>query len=176
MRAAVPLAVAIAAVVAGGLALALPGLALLGLFSLTAASDEPGLPAPLLDSARVVARNWRRVAIALVAIAVADFAIVFLCQRFAIVSPQKKAITPDDLAQVARVGRLAALGFALLSPLAASALAAISDQRQPSGSLRQLRQRRQQKRHRLHRERRPRSRRSRPRDRRTARDPSTSSR
>ncbi len=125
VRAAAPVAIAIAAIIAGGLALAVPGLALLGLLSLTAASDEPGLPAPLLDSARIVARHWRRVAITLVAIGLCDFAIVFVCQRFAIVSPQKKAITAEDYLQVARVVRFASLGFALLSPLAAAALAAI---------------------------------------------------
>ncbi len=125
VRAAVPMALALGAIVAGGLALALPGIALLGLFSLTAASDEPGFPAPLLDSARVVTRHWRRVAITLVAIGAVDFAIVFCCQKFLIISPQKKAITPQDLAMVARVVRFAALGFAIVSPVAACALAAI---------------------------------------------------
>ena len=125
VRAAVPCAIAMCAVIAGGLALALPGLALLALFSLTATSEAPGLPAPLVESALVVRRQWRRVVPTLVAIAVVDAGIVFACQHFLIVSPAKKPITPAELAMVPRVVHLVALGFALLSPLAACLLAAI---------------------------------------------------
>ena len=125
LRAAVPCAVALCAVIAGSLALAVPGLALLVLFSLTATSTEPGLPAPLLDSALVVKRHGRRVVGTLVAIGLVDAAIALACQRFAIVSPAKKAITAEELAAVRWVVRCVALGFALLSPLAACALAAI---------------------------------------------------
>lgn len=125
VRAAVPCAIAICAVIAGGLALALPGLALLVLFSLTATSEAAGLPAPLVDSALVVRRHGRRVVITLLAIALVDAAVIFACQHLAIVSPAKKPITPAELALVPRVVHLFALGFALLSPLAGCALAAI---------------------------------------------------
>ena len=120
-RAAVPCAIAFAAVIAGGLALALPGLALFVLFSLTATSEVIGLPGPLLDSALVVRRHWRRVLLTLLAIGLGDAALIYLVQHFAIGLPNK----PADYAAVRRVVRLVAVGTAVVSPIAAAALAAI---------------------------------------------------
>jgi hypothetical protein len=107
VRGAVPLAIALLAVIVGALALVLPGLALLALFSLAAGSDAPGLPAPLLESAEIVRRHWKRVAITLVAIAAVDGGLVYLFQIHVLAL------------------RYAALAIACVSPFAAAALSAI---------------------------------------------------
>ena len=75
IRSLLPCLVAALAVAIGSLALLLPGLALLVLLSLTAASRERGLPAPLLDSLAAARRQLPAVALAVVALFAIDAAI-----------------------------------------------------------------------------------------------------
>ena len=125
VRAALPLGLALLAIVAGSLALVLPGLALLALFSLVAACEAPGLPGPLLESAERVRGAWQRVLPTLVAIAVADTGLTYAAIHFGFPNAAAKGLTADQLAMATWVLRGQSFALALLSPIAAAALAAI---------------------------------------------------
>jgi len=123
LRAVVPCAAAAIAVVIGGVALVLPGLILLVLFALTGASTEPGLPAPLLDSAAVV-RRARLPVVALVAgLLVVDLALAFIALRFPL--PVGKKPTAAQLASYRHLLPNLVLALALVTPPFACALAAV---------------------------------------------------
>lgn len=121
LRALVPSIVAAAAIALGLLALAIPGVLLLGMLSLTAASAPGALPQPLLESIAIVRRRWRSIAIVLAAMLLVDVAIgVVASQLFAL--PAK---TPAQLAAVPRGVRVAALALTGISPLFAALLARV---------------------------------------------------
>jgi hypothetical protein len=124
VRMVLPIGCVVAAVLVGGMALVVPGVLLLGLLALTAASTEPGLPAPLLDSVAVVRKHWRPVAIAMGAILVIDLALAALAY-LVLADPLPKKPAPAQLAAYRDVARAVTVGLAILSPLAASVLAAI---------------------------------------------------
>jgi hypothetical protein len=75
VRAIVPCLAAAAAIAIGGLALAVPGVVLMALLALTGASDQRGLPAPLVDSIGFGRRHLRAVSIATGAMIALDAAI-----------------------------------------------------------------------------------------------------
>jgi hypothetical protein len=125
-RAAVPWLAAVAAIAIGGLALALPGLLLLVLLSATAASEAPGLPGPLLESAARVRRALPLAAGAVAALLAIDLGAVFAAQ--ALLRPAAAAgarLRPEQLVALGDVPRLAALVAVLAAPPIAAMLAAI---------------------------------------------------
>lgn len=129
-----PCLAALLAVLVGTVALVIPGLLLIGLFAFTAASDQPGIAGPLLDSAAIARRNELRTALVLIAIAVVDAGLVYAAVRFGFAPATGK----PDLHTVPRTLRVLALAFAVLSPIAAGALAqiAITDRRRAASPAR----------------------------------------
>ena len=124
VRAVVPCLVATAAVVIGCLALVVPGPILLVLLSLTAASRERGLPAPLLDSISVARRQLAPVILAVLALFAIDAAIGLFSHRVLIAALPAKP-TPAQLASVRNFVRVIALALVVASPLPATILATI---------------------------------------------------
>jgi len=124
IRAALPCLVATLAVAIGSLALVLPGFVLLVLLSLTAASRERGLPAPLLDSLSAARRQLPAVALAVLALFALDAAIGLVAYRAVLVPLPAKA-TPAQLATVRNFVRAIALALVILSPLPATVLAVL---------------------------------------------------
>ena len=122
VRAVVPCLVAAAAVAIGSLALVVPGPVLLVLLSLTGASRERGLPAPLADSVAAVRRQWVAVAIAVAALLALDAAIGFVAHRVFVASLPAKPTTPQ-LAAMRDFVRAIAVALIVLSPLPACLLA-----------------------------------------------------
>jgi hypothetical protein len=123
-RAALPWLAAVAAIAIGGLALAVPGLALLVLLSTTAASAERDLSGALLESAGVVRR---RLPLALGAIAVllaVDLGAVGIAQQLL---PRAAAgkLRPDQLAMFRRAVESVALAIVAIAPPIAAMLAAV---------------------------------------------------
>jgi hypothetical protein len=132
VRGALPIAAAVAAILLGSLALAVPGVLLLVLLSLTGASDairEP-LPAPLLDSIAVVRANWKRVAMTLAAIVVAGFIVTFVVQSI-YVPPIKSKVAPIKLVPIRTFLRVVGISLAAMSPLAACLIASCYRPRRP---------------------------------------------
>lgn len=126
-RGVVPWAVAFAAIVTGSVALAVPGVLLLGLLALTGASEHLGepLPAALADSVAVVRSHARTVAIALAIIVAADVAVA-LVTHLALLPALPKGRPPLALLAPARsFVRMVALVLIAGSPLPACVLAAI---------------------------------------------------
>jgi hypothetical protein len=121
LRAVVPCLVAALAVAIGSLALVLPGLVLLVLLSLTAASRERGLPAPLLDSLTAARRQLPAVVLAVIALFALDTAIGLVAYRVFLAPPARP--TPIQLAAVRNFVRAIALALVVLSPLPATVLA-----------------------------------------------------
>lgn len=124
LRAVVPCLVAALAVALGSLALVLPGLVLLVLLSLTGASPERGLPAPLLDSIAAARRQLPAVALAVLALFALDAAVGLVSYR-AFVVPLPAKPTPTQLAAVRNFVRAIVLGLVVLSPLPATVLATL---------------------------------------------------
>ncbi len=124
IRAVVPCLVAALAVAIGSLALVLPGLVLLVLLSMTGASRERGLPAPLLDSLAAARRQLPAVALAVLALFAIDAAIGLVAYR-AFVTPLPAKPTPAQLAAVRNLVRAIALALVVLSPLPATVLATL---------------------------------------------------
>jgi hypothetical protein len=124
VRAVVPCLVAALAVATGSLALVLPGLLLLALLSLTAASRERGLPGPLLDSLAAARRQLPAVALAVVGLFAIDAAIGLVAYR-ALLVPLPARPTPVQLAAVRNFVRAIVLALVVLSPLPASLLATL---------------------------------------------------
>ena len=123
VRMALPCLAAIAAVVLGGLALAVPALALLVLLSLTGASEERGLPAPLADSVAAVRARWRPIALLVAIMLVVDVALAFVTWKV-VAPPFGKKLTPDQWATFGNVARVVALGVLVTAPVFATLLAA----------------------------------------------------
>lgn len=126
-RGVVPWAVAFAAIVTGSIALAVPGILLLGLLALTGASERLGepLPAALTDSIAVVRAHARTVAIALAIIVAADFAVA-LVAHLAILPKLPTGKPPVALLAPARTFvRIVALALIAGSAVPACVLAAI---------------------------------------------------
>jgi hypothetical protein len=127
-RLAVPGLAAIAAVVIGGLALVVPGLLLMVLLSLTGASEERGMPAPLVDSVAAVRARWRPVAAVVAIMIVVDVALVFVAWKLTAV-PFAKKLTPAQWATFGNVARVTALGVLATAPIFATLLAAATSRR-----------------------------------------------
>lgn len=126
IRAIVPCLVAALAVAIGSLALVLPGLVLLVLLSLTGASQERGLPAPLLDSLAAARRQLPAVVLAVLALFAIDAAIGLVASR-ALLAPLPAKPTPIQLMAVRNCVRVIALALVVLSPLPATMLATLHD-------------------------------------------------
>jgi len=128
VRAVLPCLAAVAAIAIGSLALAVPGVILLVLLSLTAASRERGLSAPLLDSIATVRRQWLAVALTVAALFAIDAAIgVLAFQRF--VPPLPKQPTPAQLAGIRDFARAIVITLVVVSPLPATVLATLHARR-----------------------------------------------
>jgi hypothetical protein len=128
VRAIVPVGAAIAAIVAGSLALVLPGLALLGLFALAGASEEPSVPARLADSAAAVRAAAKLAIVTVAAIVAIDLVLVPITQAF-VVAPLAKKPAPAELAAFRSLVRTVAVALVIVSPIAATMLAAIRIER-----------------------------------------------
>jgi hypothetical protein len=124
IRAVLPCLVAALAVAIGSLALVMPGLMLLVLLSLTAASRERGLPAPLLDSIAAARRQLPAVALAVLALFALDAAVGLIAYR-AFLAPLPAKPSPTQLAAVHDFVRAIALVLVILSPLPATVLATL---------------------------------------------------
>jgi hypothetical protein len=122
MRAIVPCLMAALAVGLGSLALVVPGPILLVLLSLTGASRERGLPAPLLDSIATVRRRLPAVILAVAAVFAIDAAIGLVAYRVLIASLPAKA-PPLQLAATRSFVRAIVLALTVVSPLPATVLA-----------------------------------------------------
>jgi hypothetical protein len=123
-RAVVPCVVAAAAIALGSLALVVPGVLLLVLLSLTGASPDRGLPAPLRDSIAVARRHLPAVAITVAAMLALDAAIGIIAYR-ASAMPLGRAPTPAQLLAIRTFVRAVVLGLVVLSPLPAMLLATL---------------------------------------------------
>jgi hypothetical protein len=125
VRALVPCAIAIAAIVLGGVALVVPGIALAVLLAFTgaAAGASPGAtPAEALDaSVAVVRAHWRDAAVAVAAIVAADVAIAVVAQLVLVHAGAPKL----QLEQARDATRVVVLAYAAASPFAASVLAGV---------------------------------------------------
>lgn len=124
VRAIVPCALAVGAIALGGLAFVLPGLALLILLSLTAASPHAPLPAPLLDSIATVRPRLVTVALLVLASLALDATVGFAAYH-ALVAPFSKPPTAAQLATTRSFVRVTALTLVLLAPLPATLLATL---------------------------------------------------
>ncbi len=125
VSAAVPLAVALTAIVLGTVAGVVPGLLLLGLFALTGASERLGEPVPaaLAESAAVARAHARRLAVVISAIIASDLAIAAIAH---VVLARQLGSKPSAM-QLAAVGtcvRVVAYGLVAFSALVSCALAA----------------------------------------------------
>jgi hypothetical protein len=122
IRAAVPCLIAGLAIAIGCLALVIPGLILLVLLALTAASRERGLPAPLLDSIAAVRPQLAAVALTVAAMFAIDGAIGAIALRALLGALPAKPV-PAQLTGVRELVRATAAALVVLSPLPACALA-----------------------------------------------------
>ena len=136
LRAAVPWLAAVVAIAIGALALALPGLALLVLLSATAASEAPGLPGPLLESAARLRRALPVAVGAVAALLAIDLGAVAIAQ--ALLRPEAVAgkLRPEQLAALGGVPRIAALAAVAVAPPIAALLAAAHARATRDGSRR----------------------------------------
>ena len=130
VRMLLPCLLAVAAIAIGSVALVLPGLALLALLSLTGASTERSLPAPLLDSLAVVRANLKLVVAVVVGMVVLDLAIVGITQLI-LTAPLAKKPTPQQLGAYLELARITTLGIVAVTPLVACTLAAIRVRAKP---------------------------------------------
>lgn len=126
VRAIVPCAIALLAIVVGGAALVAPGVALFGLLALTGAAAEAGLPppAPLLDSVRVARARKLAVVAAIALMFALDFGAAYAIAAHAARDVPAKP-TLDALLHVHAAARMLMLALAVLSPIPACAFAAI---------------------------------------------------
>jgi hypothetical protein len=97
---------------------------LLVLLSLTAASRERGLSAPLLDSVAAVRRQWQVVALAVAALFAIAAAIGLLAYRAYVPALPPKP-TPAQLITLRDFVRAIAVALAIVSPLPATLLATL---------------------------------------------------
>ena len=132
VRAVLPVGFAVLAMLMGSLALAVPGIALFVLLSLTGATGAPDrdLAARLAASVSAARANLIAVALVLVsAIAITIVALVFL-QR-GLPMPLPKPVKPELLATFRLFARYAMAGIVLVAPLPAIALAALAQKEAP---------------------------------------------
>jgi hypothetical protein len=122
----VPVGMAVIAIGVGFVALVVPGVLLLGLLSLTAASERVGepLPAALEDSIAVVRAHAKEVALVVAIVIAADLALALAAHLILVPVLAKKATTAMLLPTRTFV-RVVALGLVALSSLPACALAAV---------------------------------------------------
>lgn len=125
IRAVLPVLIVVAAVALGAMALAIPGLVLGVLLSLTGASLRGGLSEPLLESAQQVRDHLKIALIAVVAILVIDLAIVTL-PFVILLGPLSPRPTPDELTTARQILQIVAIGLPVVTPFAACMLAAIA--------------------------------------------------
>jgi hypothetical protein len=126
-RAALPCLAAAAAIAIGSLALAVPGLLLLVLLSLTGASAERrpgGVVAALRDGLAAARAHLPTVAITVVAMLALDAAIAIVATRM-FGAPLPRRPSPQQLATAHHLVHAIALGLVVLSPLPATVLATI---------------------------------------------------
>jgi len=125
LRAAVPIAIVLAAIVLGMVAVVVPGLLLLGLFSLTGASERLAdpLPAALADSAAIVRAHAKEVAVILAIIIAADLAVAAI-SHLAILPTLEKKLTAAQLAPVSAFVRTIAYTLVAFSAVPCCLLAA----------------------------------------------------
>lgn len=121
-RAIVPCVAAGVVIAIGCLALVVPGLVLFALLAVTGASDQRGLPAPLVDSIEFARRHLPAIAVAAGAMFVLDVTIGVAAQ-LVFASPAK--LTVPALAAVPSFTRAIAGALVLVSPLPAMALAMV---------------------------------------------------
>lgn len=114
----------LAALFGGSLALVVPGMLALAMFSLAGASTAPGLPAPLVESAAIVRRQLRATVAILVGSALVLAGIV-VGSKLALAPSLPKPLTPASLAGYRDAARLVGLGAIAMAPLVATLLAAI---------------------------------------------------
>jgi hypothetical protein len=123
-----PCIAAVAAIALGILALVIPGLVLVPLLALTAASTERGIRARLLDSIAVARCQFRTVVLAVLALVALDAAIgLFAHVQFSVPFPKRPS--PAQLTAARQVLQAVALALVIISPLPATLLASI---RRPS--------------------------------------------
>jgi hypothetical protein len=130
VRAIVPCLIAAAAIAIGSLALVVPGLVLLVLLSLTGASRERGLPAPLLDSISAARRQLPAVILAVAALFAID-ALIGVMAHHAFIAALPPKPTPAQLAGARDFVRAIVIALVVLSPLPATVLAALRARLEP---------------------------------------------
>ena len=133
VRAVLPVGISLLAMLMGSLALALPGIALFVLLSLTGATGAPDrdLSARLAASVSAARANLAAVALVLVATIAITIGALYFLQR-ALPMPIPKAPSPELLATFRLFARYAVAGIALVAPLPAIALAALATRASPS--------------------------------------------
>jgi hypothetical protein len=129
VRGLLPCAIAVAAIVLGGLALVVPGLLLLVLLAMTGASRELSAPPPaaLVDSVAVARSQLTRVAFVVATIVVCNLAIAYAAHTLLVPTLVKK-MAAAKLAPVRTFVRVVALALVALSPIASCTLAARYEQ------------------------------------------------
>jgi len=124
VRAIVPVALAVAAILVGALALVGPALALLVLLALVGASPDGPAVTRVRDSIAVVRAQLIPVAVVVIAMVTFDLALV-VAAKLALTEPLLKGANKAELAGYRRLLDVVALGIALVSPLPASLLASV---------------------------------------------------
>jgi len=124
VRAIVPCALAVAAILLGALALVGPALALLVLLALVGASPEGPAAARVRDSIAAVRAQLVPVAIVVIAMVTFDLALVVIA-KLALTEPLMKGANKAELAGYRRLLDVVTLGIAVVSPLPVSLLANI---------------------------------------------------
>jgi hypothetical protein len=130
VRAIVPCLGAAAAIAIGGLALAVPGLLLLVLLSLTGASPKAGVTNRLADSIAVARAHLPAAALAALGMLVIDAAIGLVAYRV-LVAPLSPHPSPAQLAGIRDFVRAIAIGLVVASPLPATVLATLRSRAEP---------------------------------------------
>lgn len=128
VRGVVPALAAIVAVALGGVALVVPGVVLLVVFSLAAASTEPSVRAALDDSVACVRAHAGTVCAIVAAMVAVDVAIA-LVAKHTLTVPIGKRMPPARLAAYRDVVRTVAVACVVVSPMFAAALAAVRARR-----------------------------------------------
>jgi hypothetical protein len=118
-----PCLAAAGAVAIGGLTLVAPALLVLVLLSLTGASTERGMSAPLADSAAAVRAHWRPVAAIVGAMLALHVGIAVAAWKLATV-PVAPKLAPAQWATYGNVARIVAIGIVVTAPIFAALLAA----------------------------------------------------
>jgi hypothetical protein len=133
VRAALPCAVVVLAVIIGSLALALPGLAALALLALAGATaDTDGDLAARLHAAVAAARPRIVLVIVVLVVTAALFVGATYVLHRGLPIPLPKPPKPEHFIQFPLMARYSITGIALAAPLPAIALAAIAARARPS--------------------------------------------